>query len=139
MSGPSLTDELLGGVPSILIQGKPQPNTLAANRIMAEALHEIISLRARIHETDALRESRDLSATFPDVVASWLRTKEMNPPDMRQRGQIADIIDRLWLALMMVRDADEDCKRDGLPTIPPVARSRIDTALSPLGASQDSR
>lgn len=32
-------------------------------------------------------------------------------------------------ALIMVRDADEDCKRDGLPTIPIIARATIDRAI----------
>jgi hypothetical protein len=35
-------------------------------------------------------------------------------------------------ALEMVRDADDDCKRDGLQTIPPVARAKIDAALAAL-------
>lgn len=33
-------------------------------------------------------------------------------------------------ALEMVRDADEDAKRDGLPTIPATARARIDAAIA---------
>lgn len=36
-------------------------------------------------------------------------------------------------ALEMVRDADEDCKRDGLPTIPSAARFKIDAALKLAG------
>jgi hypothetical protein len=32
-------------------------------------------------------------------------------------------------ALLMVRDADDDCRRDGLSTIPKAARARIDAAL----------
>lgn len=36
----------------------------------------------------------------------------------------------LYEALEMVRDADEDCKRDGLQTIPPAARMKIDRALA---------
>lgn len=36
----------------------------------------------------------------------------------------------LFEALEMVRDADEDCKRDGLPTIPEPARAKIDRALA---------
>jgi hypothetical protein len=36
----------------------------------------------------------------------------------------------LYEALTMVRDADDDCRRDGLPTIPPAARSKIDAALA---------
>jgi hypothetical protein len=33
-------------------------------------------------------------------------------------------------ALEMVRDADDDCKMDGLPTIPGPARARIDAAIA---------
>lgn len=33
-------------------------------------------------------------------------------------------------ALIMVRDADDDCRRDGLPTIPRAARAKIDAAIN---------
>jgi hypothetical protein len=33
-------------------------------------------------------------------------------------------------ALEMVRNADNDCKNDGLPTIPQAARDRIDRAIA---------
>lgn len=36
----------------------------------------------------------------------------------------------LLYALEMVRDADNDCKLDGLPTIPPMARRTIDMAIA---------
>lgn len=36
----------------------------------------------------------------------------------------------LLSALEMVRDADNDCKRDGLPTIPASARAKIDAAIA---------
>ena len=36
----------------------------------------------------------------------------------------------MYEALVMVRDADEDCRRDGLPTIPPAARAFIDAAIA---------
>jgi hypothetical protein len=91
----------------------------------AEIVHELIAA-CRLAPLD-------LSGQFPDTIAAWLRDPEMNPPDMFQRKQIADVLTRLWLALMMVRDADEDCKRDGLATMPPFARSRVDEALSPTG------
>lgn len=42
----------------------------------------------------------------------------------------AETITALIEALEMVRDADEDCKRDGLPTIPEIARAKIDAALA---------
>jgi hypothetical protein len=32
-------------------------------------------------------------------------------------------------ALLMVRDADNDCLTDGLPTIPSMARAKIDAAI----------
>ncbi len=33
-------------------------------------------------------------------------------------------------ALEMVRDADNDCHLDGLPTIPSIARAKIDAAIA---------
>jgi hypothetical protein len=39
-------------------------------------------------------------------------------------------IEALVEALEMVRDADEDCRKDGLPAIPPEARAKIDEALA---------
>jgi hypothetical protein len=38
--------------------------------------------------------------------------------------------DKLHGALEMVRDADEDCHKDGFPTIPKTARHRIDMAIA---------
>jgi hypothetical protein len=40
-----------------------------------------------------------------------------------------DITAKLREALEMVRDADEDRKRDGLETMPHAARAKIDAAL----------
>lgn len=34
------------------------------------------------------------------------------------------------LALEMVRDADNDCRRDGLPTLPSMPRAKIDAAIA---------
>ena len=36
----------------------------------------------------------------------------------------------LLAALGMVRDADDDCRRDSLPTMPAAARAKIDAAIS---------
>lgn len=44
--------------------------------------------------------------------------------------QLAEHRAELLAALTMVRDADDDCHRDGLPTIPPIARAAIDSALA---------
>ena len=35
-------------------------------------------------------------------------------------------------ALEMVRDADNDCRADGLPTMPDLARAKIDRAIAKL-------
>lgn len=40
------------------------------------------------------------------------------------------LADRLAGALEMVRDADDDCHKDGLQTIPSVARHKIDLSLA---------
>jgi hypothetical protein len=43
--------------------------------------------------------------------------------------------DELIEALEMVRDADEDCHKDGLPTIPVIARAKIDAAIAKATAN----
>ena len=68
------------------------------------------ALRAEVdgwrYETDALREAHD-------KIVDALRIQLAEA-----RG-----------ALEMVRDANEDCRKDGLPTIPPAARAKIDAAI----------
>lgn len=44
------------------------------------------------------------------------------------QAQIGVVLD-LMSALEMIRDADEDCKKDGLPTLPHAPRKAIDEAL----------
>jgi hypothetical protein len=41
----------------------------------------------------------------------------------------------MYEALVMVRDADEDCKCDGLPTIPSSARAKINAAIAKAEAA----
>jgi hypothetical protein len=47
-----------------------------------------------------------------------------------ENARIISAAPDLLEALIMVRDADEDCKRDGLPTIPNPARWKIDAAIA---------
>ena len=47
-------------------------------------------------------------------------------PDARLIAAAPDLL----AALTMVRDADEDCEKDGLQRIPVVARHRIDMAIA---------
>lgn len=54
-------------------------------------------------------------------------------PQQHDVGVLKQRRDELLKVLEMVRDADEDCKRDGLPTIPAAARSRIDNAIAKAG------
>ncbi|MEP0323262.1 hypothetical protein [Bauldia litoralis] len=42
----------------------------------------------------------------------------------------------LYEALVMVRDADEDCRKDGFQTIPPIARAKIDRAIAKAETGQ---
>ena len=53
-------------------------------------------------------------------------TLERMEADARLIAAAPDLLE----ALKMVRDADDDCKRDGLPTIPPAARATIDVAIA---------
>ena len=71
----------------------------------------------------AAAELRQLHEAYEcNTAIMHARTKRMN--ELRNQR------DELLEALVMVRDADEDCKRDGLPTIPSSARAKIDAAIS---------
>ena len=48
----------------------------------------------------------------------------------RERDAERALADRLAGALEMMRDADDDCHKDGLQTILPVARHKIDLSLT---------
>jgi hypothetical protein len=65
------------------------------------------------------------------VVSSFSRQLELELAEVtRQLAKITRQRNALADALEMVRDADEDCHKDGLPTIPSVARHKIDMALA---------
>lgn len=42
----------------------------------------------------------------------------------------------LLAALEMVRDADDDCRKDGLPTMPPLVRGKVDHAIAKATGGQ---
>ncbi|WP_457659544.1 hypothetical protein [Sinorhizobium medicae] len=70
---------------------------------------------------------------IPDDARLWIdaadeidRLRRELEEARRALEPFADLLD----ALVMVRDADQDCKSDGLPTIPPIARAKIDNAIA---------
>lgn len=60
--------------------------------------------------------------------------KELTPEEasaaFSREAQLMRAARDLYEALVMIRDADDDCRRDGLITIPPSARARIDAAIA---------
>jgi hypothetical protein len=76
-------------------------------------------------EVDPCEAADEIERLQKEVMAWWEETELM-------RGDLAHYsseIERLREALIMVRDADDDCHKDGFPTIPPMARAKIDKAL----------
>ena len=68
-------------------------------------------------------ENCDLGGTFQiDGKAAF----ERELGDLHIKAAAPDMLE----ALTMVRDADEDCKADGLPTIPDIPRAKIDNAIA---------
>ena len=59
-----------------------------------------------------------------------LEADEIYGENMEGNALLIAAAPELLEALVMVRDADEDCKRDGLPTIPAPARAKIDAAIA---------
>jgi hypothetical protein len=47
-----------------------------------------------------------------------------------QSDRMSAAATELYEALVMVRDADDDCHSDGLQTIPRIARAKIDAAIA---------
>jgi hypothetical protein len=69
--------------------------------------------------------------SFKISVVMW--ATDLTEDDYRKRDADMHLIAAapdLLEALEMVRDADDDCKRDGLKTIPSMARIRIDRAIA---------
>jgi len=63
------------------------------------------------------------------IIASVKLPAYTDQMERRANARLIAASPELLEALTMIRDADEDCKRDGLPTIPPAARSTIDAAI----------
>jgi hypothetical protein len=57
-------------------------------------------------------------------------------PDAELIVRAVNAFEPLVDALEMVRDADEDCKRDGLTTMPPIPRAKIEAALAKARGEQ---
>jgi len=98
-----------------------------------------------------IRASRDASGDvgitgggLPNVLAETfadLRFRgERNTYEARANAELivraVNAFEPLVEALEMIRDADEDCKRDGLTTMPPMARAKIDAALAKARGAQ---
>lgn len=62
----------------------------------------------------------------------WGRCTTPSEADARLIAAAPELLE----ALIMVRDADEDCKADGLPSIPPAARTKIDAAIAKANGVQ---
>ena len=61
---------------------------------------------------------------------AYLRTRSRSDGEADTLAEAESVISRLRDTLEMVRDADDDCRKDGLPTIPPIPRAKIDAALA---------
>lgn len=76
---------------------------------------------------DAIAQGRHYVAHVFAMTREGLHLKSAIAAELAHRDIV---IAELLAALEMVRDADEDCKRDGLPTIPAAARAKIDAAIA---------
>jgi len=86
----------------------------------------ISSLIEYCYANDMAKLERELTAVTEQRDAVTLRlgrTQEKMFDAERQRDRLAE-------ALEMVRDADDDCHKDGLQTIPSIARFKIDAAIA---------
>lgn len=54
----------------------------------------------------------------------------LSPEEVEANAHLMKASPLLLQALEMVRDADDDCRRDGMPTIPVQPRAVIDAAIA---------
>lgn len=86
--------------------------------------------RGRRREGEDIQNARRLVACWNACEGIPTEALEVSPNLEDVWNCVVAQRDELLAALIMVRDADEDCKRDGLQTIPPVPRARIDAAIA---------
>jgi hypothetical protein len=58
------------------------------------------------------------------------------PEECKANARLISAAPDLLEALVMVRDADNDCIADGLQTIPPTPRAKIDAAIAKAKGTQ---
>ena len=71
-----------------------------------------------------------ITANGRTLVVEGLALSSRSNEETRANTRLIAAAPDLLEALEMVRDADDDCKRDGLKTIPSMARNRIDRAIA---------
>lgn len=73
------------------------------------------------------RTSKELAEMFMNPNAPKTEAEHWA---VREIEKLRAEVERLREALEMIRDADNDCRSDGLPTMPELPRRKIDAALA---------
>lgn len=118
---------------SVHAHGRDRDDAIAAwNRrsVPFAPLAEVEPLRA---EVERLTRERDEARAEVERLRAFEAAHRQLQADIdtaiRERDKARARALKLWAALEMVRDADNDCRVDGLATIPGAARRSIDEAL----------
>ena len=113
---------LVGGVPTYdLTIMEPVRWGMHGNGLMfRDTAYDGFNIMHKLHERE------DWVKPFPgrDHHAKWCAN--VIHPDAVLIAAAPELLE----ALTMVRDADNDSQRDGLPTIPSIARNKIDAAIN---------
>lgn len=91
--------------------------------VMGFARYGMSSAQPRFQVAGRMVDASELAVKEVDYRAD---IANINHPDANLIVAAPD----LYEALAMVRDADDDCHRDGLPTMPTAARAKVDAALA---------